>query len=288
MSAFTLKITALISMFIDHSAFVLFLHNIIDQDMYILLRGIGRLAFPIYCFLLVNGFRHTSNRQNYVYRLMLFAGISQLPFTMAFSAGNHYGAAFGGPEISFGGLPYIVLTLLFLSAYLIGGNRKVSRIFTIFLFTLLPAFSLKFGGITVLGGNLNVFYTLSLGLALISLIDALKDKALSTPALIFSVIAILSALIIVQPQADYGLTAILLICMLYFAKSNKTIQALIICLWACIQYGFNGDNLIFTAFAISAVIPIAMYNDCKGRSLKYFFYIFYPAHLLLLGLSAFV
>ncbi len=287
MSAFTLKIIALISMFIDHSAFVLFLHNIIDQDMYILLRGIGRLAFPIYCFLLVNGFRHTSNRQNYVYRLMLFAGISQLPFTMAFSAGNHFGAAFGAPEISFGGLPYIVLTLLFLSTQFLG-SRKVSNIFTICLFTLLPAFSLKFGSVTVLGGNLNVFYTLSLGLALISLIDAARSKTLSSAVLILSAIAMLSALFIIQPQADYGITALLLICMLYFANNKKSVQALVICLWACIQYGFKGDDLIFTAFAISAVIPIAMYNDCKGRSLKYFFYIFYPAHLLLLGLSAFV
>lgn len=288
MSVFALKLIALISMFIDHSTFVFYMHNFISPDMYILLRGVGRLAFPIYCFLLVNGFQHTSNKQRYVSRLMLFAVISQIPFSLAFSIGNHYGAALGAPQISFGGLQYIVLALLFLSAYLIGGNRKVSHIFTICLFTLLPAFTLKLGTVTVIDGSLNVFFTLSLGLSIISLIDTAKGKTLSPPAFLLSVLAIIGAVLVIQPKADYGLFALVFICMLYVSKSKKGYQALVIFLWACLQYGFSGTNLLFTGFALLSLLPVLLYNGKKGPSLKYLFYIFYPAHLLILGLISFV
>ena len=54
MSSLVLKITALITMIIDH-------YGAIFQGNIIIYRIIGRLAFPIYCFLLVEGYTHTSN-----------------------------------------------------------------------------------------------------------------------------------------------------------------------------------------------------------------------------------
>ena len=78
---------------------------------------------------------------------------------------------------------------------------------------------------------------------------------------------------------------VLLIPLLYVFKDNRKIQCLCIALVAAAYAVFGMTQWIM----VFAIIPIWFFNGRKGRGMKYFFYIFYPAHIVVLYLiSAFV
>lgn len=94
LSGSALKLIAVIIMLIDHTACFLlasepfFNQKLVinskpyDFSLYIFLRAVGRLAFPIYGFLLTEGFQHTHDRKKYALNLLSFALISEIPWNL--------------------------------------------------------------------------------------------------------------------------------------------------------------------------------------------------------------
>lgn len=83
-SAAVLKWIAVVTMVIDHfAASVYWMMPGYNDWVLFVMRKIGRIAFPIYCFLLVEGFFHTRNVAKYLRNCFLFAVLSEIPFNMA-------------------------------------------------------------------------------------------------------------------------------------------------------------------------------------------------------------
>lgn len=97
-SADFLKIFAVLLMVTDHASEVIIENNLmcntssIEELVYWVkinevLRGIGRLGFPIFAFLLVEGILHTHDVKKYITRMAVFAVISEIPYDYACNGG---------------------------------------------------------------------------------------------------------------------------------------------------------------------------------------------------------
>ena len=87
-----LKLIACITMLIDHFGCAIVSHLPVPHmaGIYYGCRIIGRLAFPIYCFLLVEGMRHTRNPVKYIMRLGFAALLAELPFDIFHKGGINW------------------------------------------------------------------------------------------------------------------------------------------------------------------------------------------------------
>lgn len=211
LNSFTLKLIAMISMAIDHTGAVLF-----PEATW--LRIIGRLAFPIYCFLLVEGFYYTKDVKKYIVRLGVFALISEIPFDLAF-----YGKIFA------------------------------------------PV-------------HQNVFFTLCIGLILIAFLEKNKEETNKTKKVLLDIlVTFLCLLLATILRTDYiFIGVVIILCFYYFRESVVS---------KIVSISFINILLGKTqSFGIFSLLFIFLYNGKKGPGMKYFFYAFYPVHLVILAL----
>lgn len=123
-TSFVLKIIAIISMLIDHTTVALY--EVIPGEMwdiYDVGRWIGRTAFPLFCFMIVEGYYHTRNRWRYLGSLIFLAFISELPFD-ALIENNGFVLEFSSQNVFF------TLALGLFAIIIIDGiNEKIENIF---------------------------------------------------------------------------------------------------------------------------------------------------------------
>lgn len=204
LDSFQLKMLAIATMAVDHIGAVFF-------PQYMIFRYIGRIAFPIFCFLLTEGFFHTRNIRKYMVRLGLFALISEIPYDLAFQ----------GEILEF--------------------------------------------------GRQNVFFTLFIGVAMMYAFEK------STEWPVKAVEILLAMWFASTVNSDYGYKGILLIAVYYILHERKWEQLIFGALWNVLWGSVQ-------VFGVLSSIPIALYRGKKGLSMKYFFYAFYPLHLMVLYL----
>ena len=214
-----LKYIAFASMFIDHfnkAIITPFLTgtgplNVITRIFDIL----GRIAFPIFAFMIVEGFFKTKSRWKYLRNLLVFATISEIPYDM------------------------------FQSAVFINTRSQ------------------------------NILWGLALGLFTIMIIDKLKEKIKKRPVWIFVsiIIVALSSLGSMLISADYEYYAIIIIYIYYLFYDKRLLAS-----------GLGYLVIIKEIYAILGFATVLLYNGEKGKQNKTFNYLFYPVHLLILGI----
>lgn len=225
-----LKIIAMVSMALDHIGLLFF------PDV-ALFRVLGRIAFPIFAYMIAEGCRYTKNRAKY---LGMIAGMG----------------------------------VLFQAVFLVAMNSLYQ----------------------------GILITFSLAIITIFAIDGLiKSKKLWGRLAAIGALAFVAIFVFVLPRLlvgtdfdlDYGLWGILLPVAVYFLPSHtwRTVGVTALLLARAIHYTvFPVNSLsLLQWFSLCAVPLLALYSGKRGRAkMKYVFYIFYPAHLVVLYGLAFL
>lgn len=307
-SGSTVKIVAVIAMLIDHTAAVILTRQIMERGFqnatlggveqltswlmdnavlfygYEIMRLIGRLGFPIFCFLLVEGFQRTRDVKKYALRLGIFALISEIPFNLAIT-GRLWHREYQNVYFT------LLIGLLALCAYsflekfehkekgkdLPGALRGILTVTGVLLPAAYPAVFINFSS---QGGRL-LCCGLVIGITVVTLILYGRKKGFRRVQTACADITVLIPLMFLAEYlyTDYSGMGVLTISAMYLFRKRKVLAMTA----GCIVLTLMSIGEI-TAFL--ALIFIALYNGKRGLKMKYFFYAFYPAHLILLYLAA--
>ncbi|MCL2866061.1 MAG: conjugal transfer protein TraX [Lachnospiraceae bacterium] len=281
LDSFQLKIIALIFMTIDHIA-VFGLLSPFSDTVHTVFRSAGRIAAPIFLFILVQGLLHTRSKLKFIVRLYIAAAAVEalnVIFQLGFFAGYPF-----TPGNIFRTLMYTALYITCIE-YIINAVKKNE-----YKKMILPLFGMILPFVAAW---------------IFSLASQYADLYMQAPLIPLRGIDILTMLLCPIHTIEFSLLFVVLGVVWYFVN-RKMLNCLILVLLSGISYllnhtlfmdlpfsnvlSFNFYQLFVSVqwYMVLAVPFIAFYNEEKGRSLKYFFYIYYPLHQYVLFLLAII
>jgi len=279
-------------------------------------RWAGRIAFPVYAYLIALGCRRTKNISKYLFRLGIFALISEIPFDMAFM--RYYDASNGfNWNINFLRYTNVFYTLFLGVACVVVYERlkqkeraRLALLPVIFLpAALLGNFlpeSFPVSALTV-ATTVLLFYTAGALCFAFFLPDAETGAVIRFKEKIIALLAVVPIIITAGAlKSDYDMFGVGLIFLLYLANpENKIKRAVVMAAGIIYHYApgvisaharyfddgtfeiwreLNPAGLLYLLFALISVILVLFYNGERGSKVKWAFYAFYPAHIAVLVL----
>lgn len=244
MSAAALKYLAALFMLVDHADIIFHLMGQWvgpENLLYYLPRILGRLAFPIFAYLVAEGCRRTHYFPRYLLRLGIFAAVSQLPYLLALQT-------LGGS---------VILTFFLAAAAIYGFQRLSQREDASPALAVLPLL-----GACVLALLLRVDYGFPGVLLVFALYLCGEDRR---RLLLYTAVGMALLYLVYQPLAGV-LTLPVLLPELILDYLAQTMPFCLLC----------------TAGAEASLLLLARYGGRLGVQNKWFFYWFYPLHLLAL------
>lgn len=252
-----LKIVACVVMFIDHLTHIFLamfapgtaysaVYDIPNgMTIYELGRGIGRSAFPIFAFLIVEGYCHTRNRIRYLLQILAAAVLAYYPYRWALVD------FYEGP----------VFDTLFTFAYAIVAMWVIDEVFLRYLgHYARQSRAAKASSNWKVASNAKAFPNEKIAVRLL---------------LSAAVVAFICYLAEQVTPCDYGMAGILLVLIFFLLRDFRLGGVLLG--YVCLVIRATSEVMAFPG-----MILILLYNGKRGRQLKYFFYLFYPLHLLLI------
>lgn len=282
MSSFSLKLLALCAMLFDHAAAVFFRCGLLAQPLCTLLRTIGRISFPLFAWQAVQGWRHTANRPRHVRRLLAGALVSAVPYSLCFARAPESGLTCSAAPASWLCTAVCVCAVCWGIWHECAAGERAGTLALALPAVCLPLLRLRLGALTLLSAQQSIFHTLIAGLLLCELLA--PTRALPRGGRCWRALALLSFLGYAAP--DYGLRGLLLLAAFSLCREAWQCAAALVgfALLGAGAGGFDGVSLLYAAGCCAAIAPLTLANGQRGRGSGRLFYIFYPAHLLALGL----
>ena len=133
----------------------------------------------------------------------------------------------------------------------------------------------------------NVIFTILIAAFAIFLIDKLlkRDENIIINIVGIILITIAAMYLAVLLRTDYSSMGVVAIVLIYLARNNKILSALALMIGFLFEFEVWGSVIpISYGFVYLAIPLIMLYNGKRGNQNKWAFYIFYPAHLLVIYL----